>query len=112
MIVHMNVGVTMGARAAALVAFVISICPSAQAQPAMQFQSRSAAPYLEPMPPPISPGDMSNYCVYENRVYSLGSGVCIGRTPYVCVPSPGPSTGNRAYWAGREDQIFLRPNCN
>jgi hypothetical protein len=70
------------------------------------------SPYIEPTPPPpIAPPDMPNYCVYENRVYSLGSGLCLGRTAYVCVPTPGPPTGNRAYWTSKEDQIFLRPQC-
>ena len=86
----------------------------AQAQPAMQFPPRAPGP---PYPdvaaaPPLTPADMVNYCVYDNRVYSLGGGLCIGRTAYVCVPSPGPSTGNRAYWASKEDQVFLRPVCN
>jgi hypothetical protein len=106
----MTTDTATGARAALLVAIVVSIGASAQAQPATQ--QRSPIAYVEPAPPPISPVDMPNYCVYENRVYSLGSGMCIGRTPYVCVPSPGPSTGNRAYWASKEDQVFLRPNCS
>jgi Protein of unknown function (DUF1496) len=105
----MTTHMAMGGRVALLVAIFVSIGASAQAQ---QFPPRSPAPYLEPAPPPVSPVDMPNYCVYENRVYSLGSGICVGRTPYVCVPSPGPSTGNRAYWAGKEDQVFLRPACN
>jgi len=98
----------------ALLAVIVVFGPSALAQPSMQFPPRSSGPPpLEPSgPPPLTPADMPNYCVYENRVYSLGSGVCIGRTAYVCVPSPGPSTGNRAYWASKEDQVFLRPNCN
>ena len=37
--------------------------------------------------------------------------VCLGRTAYVCVPSPGPSTGNRAYWTSKDDPIFSRPAC-
>jgi hypothetical protein len=84
----------------------------AQAQPVTQFPPRGPnAPDLV-APPPLTPADMVNYCVYDNRVYSLGAGVCVGRTAYVCVPSPGPSTGNRAYWASKEDQVFLRPVCN
>jgi hypothetical protein len=99
---------------ALLAAIVAALGPPAQAQPSMQFPPRSSIPPPpEPSgPPPLTPADMANYCVYENRVYSLGSGLCIGRTPYVCVPSPGPSTGNRAYWASKEDQVFLRPACN
>src|SRR5262249_51760414 len=86
---------------------------AAQAQPSMPFPPRGGPmPPPEVGPPPLTPADMVNYCVYENRVYSLGAGLCIGRTAYVCVPSPGPSTGNRAYWATKEDQVFLRPGCN
>ena len=48
--------------------------------------------------PPLTPADMANYCVYENRIYSLGAGLCFGKTSYTCVPSIGPATGNRAFW--------------
>ena len=67
--------------------------------------------YYAPPPSPVAPGDLFSYCVYDNRVYSLGSGLCLGRTAYVCVPSPGPSTGNRAYWTSKDDPIFSRPAC-
>jgi hypothetical protein len=77
-----------------------------------------AQPLREPVPPypyymvlPIPPGEMLYYCVYQNRVYSLGSGVCIGHTPFVCVSSQGPATGSRAYWTSKEDSIFGRPTC-
>lgn len=97
-----------------LVAMVVALMQAVQAQPVGQLSPRVAnPPYPEPAaPPPLTPADMVNYCVYDNRVYSLGAGLCIGRTAYVCVPSPGPSTGNRAYWASKEDQVFLRPVCN
>jgi hypothetical protein len=103
----------MTLRTALLVAAMVAGGPAAQAQPA-QFPSRAQnPPYADLVaPPPLTPADMINYCVYDNRVYSLGAGICIGRTPYVCVPTPGPSTGNRAYWASKEDQVFLRPVCN
>jgi hypothetical protein len=55
---------------------------------------------------------MANYCVFANRVYSLGSGLCLGRTGYICMPPTGPTTGNRAYWASKDDQTFTRPLCN
>jgi hypothetical protein len=99
--------------AALLAAVVIAGGSAARAQPANQFQSRGPnPPYADLVaPPPLTPPDMVNYCVYGNHVYSLGAGLCIGRTAYVCVPSPGPSTGNRAYWASKEDQVFLRPSC-
>ena len=110
----MDARTTLPMRLALLMAVAGALGVPAQAQPSMQFPPRSSmAPPSEPSgPPPLTPADMVNYCVYENRVYSLGSGLCIGRTPYVCVPSPGPSTGNRAYWASKEDQVFLRPVCN
>jgi hypothetical protein len=109
----MTAQTTMCIGAALLVAAVIAGGPAARAQPATQFPSRApSASYDVVAPPPLTPADMINYCVYDNRVYSLGAGLCIGRTPYVCVPSPGPSTGNRAYWASKEDQVFLRPVCN
>jgi hypothetical protein len=101
-------------HAVLLIALVVVPGEAAQAQPVTQFSQRAGnPPYLDLVaPPPLTPADMANYCVYDNRVYSLGAGVCIGRTAYVCVPSPGPSTGNRAYWASKEDQVFLRPICN
>ena len=109
----MTVNMTLGTRAALLVAVLVAAGSAAQAQPAMQYPSRGPIPPADLVaPPPLTPADMGNYCVYDNRVYSLGAGLCIGRTPYVCVPSPGPSTGNRAYWASKEDQVFLRPVCN
>ena len=94
----------MGVIWAILIAALTAHPTSAQAQPAQ--------PYMETPPPPVTPADMANYCVYENRVFSLGSGLCLGRTAYVCVPSPGPATGNRAYWSSKEDQVFMRPSCN
>jgi len=104
---------TVHARAALFAAaIIVAAVPPVQAQPAMQFPSRSTNYADIVAPPPLTPADMMNYCVYDNRVYSLGAGLCIGRTPYVCIPSPGPSTGNRAYWASKEDQVFLRPICN
>ena len=63
-------------------------------------------------PPPIAPVDMPYYCAHDNKVYSLGAGLCVGRTAYTCVPATGPATGNRAYWTGKEDQVFTRPLCN
>ena len=93
------------------IAFALLIV--AQAVVLQSAQAQRAQPFADtPLPPPIAPPDMPNYCVFENRVYSLGSGLCIGRTAYVCVPSPGPATGNRAYWNAKEDQLFSRPLCN
>jgi hypothetical protein len=100
----------MRASLAVLVAALVAGAQAAQAQPVAQYPS-SVPPYAVTLPPPLTPGDMASYCVYENRVYSLGSGLCIGRTAYVCVPSPGPATGNRAYWTSKEDQTFARPVC-
>ncbi len=84
-------------------AAVAAWAAAARAQPAQQS-------YLD-IPPAIAPADMPNYCIYENRIYSLGSGLCLGRTGYTCVPPTGPATGNRAYWSGKEDQVFTRPTC-
>ena len=110
----MNADRPSRARPALAVAIVVLLGPSALAQPVTQFSPRvpNGPPPDLVAPPPLTPADMVNYCVYDNRVYSLGAGLCIGRTPYVCIPSPGPSTGNRAYWASKEDQVFLRPICN
>lgn len=88
----------------AVVAAVIAGAPSARAQ------QRGGAPDFE-FAPPIAPADMPNYCVYENRVFSLGAGLCLGRTGYICVPPSGPSSGNRAFWSGKDDQAFVRPQC-
>jgi hypothetical protein len=75
--------------------------------------AQPAQPYMETPPPPLTPADMANYCVYENRIYSLGAGLCFGKTSYTCVPSIGPATGNRAFWTSKEDQqVFSRPVCN
>ena len=60
----------------------------------------------------IGPDDMPNYCVFGNQIYSLGSGLCIGRAGYICVPATGPTTGNRAFWTGKDDQVFTRPQCS
>jgi hypothetical protein len=98
---------TMLAVWAPLVAVSVLLAHPAQAQ--MQYPARP--PYPDYSSPPIAPADMAFYCVYDNRVYSIGSGLCFGRTAYVCVPTPGPSTGNRAYWSSKEDQIFGRPTC-
>jgi hypothetical protein len=99
----------MRAQSLFLVALIAAGAQPAQAQPVPR---SPLPPYAEPSsPPPIAPPDMANYCVYENRVFSLGSGLCLGRTAYVCVPSPGPATGNRAYWTTKEDQVFVRPSC-
>ena len=110
----MNAKWPLRPRTVLLVAMLALLGPSAQAQPATQFPPRGGGPSYPDVvaPPPLTPADMVNYCVYDNRVYSLGAGLCVGRTAYVCVPSPGPSTGNRAYWASKEDQVFLRPVCN
>ena len=99
-------------RAALLVAAAIAGGAAAQAQPAMQFPPRSPLPYPDIGSPPISPADMANYCVYDNRVYSIGSGICFGRAAFVCVPSQGPATGNRAYGTSKEDTVFGRPGCS
>jgi hypothetical protein len=103
---------TMALRAAwaAPVAMSLAFVPAARAQQGMQFPTRSQG-YTDLLSPPIAPADMANYCVYENRVFSIGSGLCLGRTPYVCIPSQGPATGNRAYWTSKEDQVFVRPAC-
>jgi len=79
---------------------------------AFEARAQSASQsYVGSFPPPIAPTDMANYCVFENRVYSLGSGLCLGRTGFTCVPPTGPTTGNRAFWTGKDDQVFTRPQC-
>jgi hypothetical protein len=89
---------------AILIAALTAHPTSAHAQPAQ--------PYMETPPPPLNPADMANYCVYENRVYSLGAGLCFGGSSYTCVPSIGPATGSRAFWTSKEDQqVFTRPVC-
>ena len=90
-------------RAIVILGALVAFATAAQAQQAAQ---------LVDIPPPVSPADMANYCVFANRIYSLGSGVCLGRTGYICMPSNGPTTGNRAYWASKDDQTFTRPLCN
>jgi hypothetical protein len=91
-------------RAILIVVVVAAFAASAQAQ--------QQIPPLADVPPPLGPADMPNYCVFANHVYSLGSGLCLGRTGYICMPSNGPTTGNRAYWASKDDQTFTRPLCN
>ncbi len=99
-----------GAMLLALIA-IAGLRP-AQAQSATQFPRGPVPPYPDIMGPPILPGDIGNYCVYDNRVYSLGAGLCFGRAAFVCVPSQGPATGNRAYWTSKEDTVFGRPGCS
>jgi hypothetical protein len=94
----------------ALIAVLAATATAALAQPAGP--PYQPLPFTDPASPPtLTPADMLNYCVYENRVYSLGSGLCLGRTAYVCVPTPGPATGNRAYWTSKDDPVFTRPAC-
>jgi hypothetical protein len=78
--------------------------------PSAVAQQSGATPFAF-FAPPIAPNDMINYCVYESRIYSLGAGLCLGRTGYTCVPPSGPSTGNRAYWSSKDDQALMRPQC-
>jgi hypothetical protein len=89
-----------------LAAVALAGAVAAQAQP----EYPRVSPYLYTAPP-IAPGDMANYCVYDNRVYSLGSGLCFGRAAFVCVASQGPATGSRAFWTSKEDTVFGRPTC-
>lgn len=102
--------VTIRAGAGLIAAVALAGGVAAQAQPAMQYPRGPVPPYPD-MAPPIAPGDMAYYCVYDNRVYSLGSGLCFGRTAFVCVASQGPATGSRAYWTSKEDTVFGRPTC-
>ncbi len=98
-------------RVGAALLFAVALAGlAAQAQPAMQYPRGPGVPYPDTAPP-IAPADMANYCVFDNRVYSLGSGLCFGRSAFVCVPSQGPATGNRAYWTSKEDTVFGRPSC-
>jgi hypothetical protein len=47
----------------------------------------------------IPAGDIGNYCFYNNSLYSLASGICVGKTAYVCVPSTKQTNiGGRGYW--------------
>ena len=95
-------------RAVLLIAIAALAVVPARAQPA----PGPSMPFAEAAPPPpLTPNDMPGYCVYDNRVYSLGSGLCLGRNAYVCVPTPGPSSGNRAYWTLKDDPTYARPAC-
>jgi cytochrome c5 len=87
------------------VAAVAAAASDARAQPVQQQPSNE-------VPAPIGPADMPDYCVYGNQIYSLGSGLCIGRAGYICVPTTGPTTGNRAFWTGKDDPAFTRPQCS
>ena len=90
------------------VLLVVAIAAIAAVPCAARAQQES---YGRAFAPPIAPADMPNYCVFENRVYSLGAGLCLGRTGYTCVPPIGPTTCSRAFWTGKDDQIFSRPQC-
>ena len=94
-----------------LVVAIAGVAAVAAAASDARAQSVQQRPSYE-FPPPIAPEDMPNYCVYGNHVYSLGSGLCIGRNGYICVPATGPTTGNRAFWTGKDDQSFTRPQCS
>jgi hypothetical protein len=95
----------MRALVALSAAVLAAFARSALAQPAPQV-------ILPWQPPPIIPADMVHYCIHDSRIYSIGAGLCFGRLGYVCVPSTGPATGNRAYWTSKDDAIFSRPLCN
>lgn len=86
-------------------ALIAAFAQAALAQPAPQV-------ILASPPPPIIPADMVHYCIHDSKIYSIGAGLCFGRLGYVCVPSTGPATGNRAYWTSKDDAIFSRPACN
>ena len=90
---------------------LVVVLAAAVAAPSVARAQSAQQPYFGLFPPPIAPPDMANYCVFDNRIYSLGSGLCLGRTGYTCVPPTGPTTGNRAFWTGKDDQVFTRPQC-
>ena len=94
-----------------LVVAIAGVAAIAAAASGAHAQSMQQPPSYE-FPPPIAPADMPNYCVYGNHIYSLGSGLCLGRTGYTCVPPTGPTTGNRAFWTGKDDPDFTRPQCS
>jgi hypothetical protein len=99
---------TEGPRMRSIIVAVIAVFASLP-----QSASAQSVPVVVEAPPvPLAPGEIANYCVYESRIYSIGSGLCFGRVGYVCVPPTGPATGNRSFWTSKEDQVFPRPTCN
>jgi hypothetical protein len=87
-----------------LAALFAVLAPAAQAQD-----------YV-PTPPPISPADMINYCVYGGLIYSVGSQICImkGSPPLYCDQPAGPAQPPgaprpRASWTTSQPPATL--NC-
>jgi hypothetical protein len=68
-----------------------------------------------PAPPPISPADIVNYCVYGGLIYSVGSQICImkGSPPLYCdQPAAPPGAGAprpRANWTTSQPPATI--NC-
>jgi len=85
---------------AAAIAIVGAVAARAQESPVPRY-----------LVPPIAPANIPNYCVYGNSIYSIGAGLCLGHTGYTCVPPLGTTTGSRAFWTAKEDQLYTRPQC-
>jgi len=65
--------------------------------------------------PPIPTTLIGNYCFYAGLVYSYGSGLCVQKTPYVCVPSGAENVatpGQVAFWLQSSVGRYSTPGCN
>ena len=70
----------------------------------------------EPRDAPNVGQDKVDYCIYADKVYSLGSAMCVGKTGYACVPAETRTNGlgkNRPFWItpDRSAQGYVTPNC-
>ena len=69
-----------------------------------------------PVPPTTAESQIGNYCVYANLIYSLGGGVCVGKTGLVCIPSTkDKDVAGRGYWSEERSSVggvaYTAPKC-
>ncbi len=76
--------------------------------------SRLAHASSLPTNPPITgASELSNYCLYDSTIYSIGSTMCVKKQGLVCVPAPkanaGPDVGGRSYWSASQVELWAPP---
>jgi hypothetical protein len=94
-----NALIAATAATAAAAAFVATTGHSQQITQAQQIPQAAVV-----MPPPIKPDDIGSYCIYDSKVYSAGSQLCInvlrpgpsGQAALLC--KIAPAAGARATW--------------
>lgn len=54
------------------------------------------------IPPITGASELSNFCLYDSTIYSIGSTMCVKKQGLVCAPpkaNAGPDLGGRSYWS-------------